>query len=140
MKLADINPFLIRGYLDKEHFCDREAETRKLLRLLRNGNDVVLEAPRRIGKSSLIHHCFAQAELKDYNIFYVDIYSTSNLADFVAMLGTEITDKLKSKGKKALQRFWDVVMSLRAGISFDPMGEASLNIQVGDINESRCTL
>lgn len=41
MKLADINPFLIRGYLDKEHFCDREAETRKLLRLLRNGNDVV---------------------------------------------------------------------------------------------------
>lgn len=140
MKLADINPFLIRGYLDKEHFCDREAETRELLRLLRNGNDVVLEAPRRIGKSGLIHHCFAQAELKDYNIFYVDIYSTSNLADFVAMLGTEIADKLKSKGKKALQRFWDVVMSLRAGISFDPMGEASLNIQVGDINESRVTL
>ena len=32
---------MIRGYLDKEHFCDREAETRELLRLLRNGNDVV---------------------------------------------------------------------------------------------------
>lgn len=140
MKQTDINPFLIRGYLDKEHFCDRETETSELLRLLRNGNDVVLEAPRRIGKSGLIQHCFAQKELQDYNIFYVDIYSTSNLADFVAMLGTEIADKLKSRGRKALQRFWEVVMSLRAGISFDPMGEASLNIQVGDINESRITL
>lgn len=140
MQSADINPFLIRGYKDKEHFCDREAETQQLLRLLLNGNDVVLSAPRRIGKSGLIHHCFAQDELADHYVFYVDIYSTNNLADFVASLGAEIADKLKTKSKKALQRFWDMVMSLRAGISFDPMGEASLNIQVGDIKESKATL
>lgn len=140
MQQSDFNPFLIRGYVDKEYFCDREEETRKLITLLRNGNDVVLAAPRRIGKSGLIHHCFAQDDLKGYYVFYVDIYSTNNLADFVSLLGTEIADKLKAKGKKALQRFWDMVMSLRAGISFDPMGEASVNIQVGEIKESKVTL
>lgn len=34
MQTPDINPFLIRGYKDKEHFCDREAETKNLLHLL----------------------------------------------------------------------------------------------------------
>lgn len=140
MQTPDFNPFLIRGYRGKEYFCDREAETKNLLRLLQNGNDVVLAAPRRIGKSGLIQHCFAQEELNGYYVFYVDVYSTRCFADFVALLGAEIAEKLNSKGKKALQRFWEVVSSLRAGISFDPMGEASLNIQVGDINQSKVTL
>lgn len=140
MQQADFNPFLIRGYLDKEHFCDREQETAELLRLLLNGNDVVLAAPRRIGKSGLIQHCFAQEELQDCYVFYIDIYSTNTLSDFVALLGAEIAEKLRSNGSKALHKFWDVVHSLRAGISFDPSGEASLNIQVGDIQESRTTL
>lgn len=140
MQVPDFNPFLIRGYRGKEYFCDREAETKNVLRLLQNGNDVVLAAPRRIGKSGLIRHCFAQEELNGCYVFYVDIYSTRCFADFVMLLGAEIADKLNSKGKKALQRFWDVVKSLRAGISFDPMGEASLNIQVGDINLSKVTL
>lgn len=140
MQQADFNPFLIRGYIDKEYFCDREQETEELLRLLRNGNDVVLAAPRRIGKSGLIQHCFSQEELKDCHVFYIDIYSTNTLADFVALLGAEIAEKLRSNGSKALHKFWDIVHSLRAGISFDPSGEASLNIQVGDIQESQTTL
>lgn len=140
MQNIDFNPFMIRGYKSGEYFCDRENETKQLLRLLLNGNDVVLAAPRRIGKSGLIHHCFAQEELEGFYLFFIDIYSTKSLADFVALLGAEIADKLQTKGRKALQHFWDVVKSLRTGISFDPMGEASLNIQVGDVNESRVTL
>lgn len=140
MQVADFNPFLIRGYKDKEHFCDRNVETKKLIRLLKNGNDVILAAPRRIGKSGLIHHCFAQEELNDFYVFYIDIYSTNCLADFVTVLGAEIADKLKSKGQKALEKFWNIVTSLRAGINFHPSGEASLNIQIGDIKESNTTL
>lgn len=140
MQNIDYNPFTIRGYKSKEYFCDRENETKQLVRLLQNGNDVVLSAPRRIGKSGLIHHCFAQEEMDGYYLFFIDIYSTKNLTDFVALLGAEIAGRLQTKGRKALQHFWDVAKSLRTGISFDPMGEASLNIQVGDINESRVTL
>lgn len=140
MQNIDFNPFMIRGYKSGEYFCDRKNETKQLLRLLLNGNDVVLAAPRRIGKSGLIHHCFAQEELEGFYLFFIDIYSTKSLADFVALLGAEIADKLQTKGRKALQHFWDVVKSLRTAISFDPMGEASLNIQVGDVNESRVTL
>lgn len=39
-----------------KYFCDRKEETRQLLQLLENGNNVSLIAPRRIGKTELIEN------------------------------------------------------------------------------------
>ena len=41
------NPFLIRGYAGPEYFCDRVAETQKLVSAISNGRDVTLVAARR---------------------------------------------------------------------------------------------
>ena len=54
------NPFLTYGYNGAEYFCDREQETKRLTSLLINGNHVALISPRRMGKTGLIRHCFAQ--------------------------------------------------------------------------------
>ena len=62
-----INPFLTYGYNGPEFFCDRIEETKRLTSLLVNGNHVALMSPRRMGKTGLIRHCFAQQELQqDY--------------------------------------------------------------------------
>jgi len=50
------NPFLIRGYAGPEYFCDRTAETQQLVSAISNGRDVTLVAPRRYGKTGLIHN------------------------------------------------------------------------------------
>ena len=42
MDYAVINPFLTSGYIGADYFCDREEETKKLTRLLTNGNNVAL--------------------------------------------------------------------------------------------------
>ena len=53
--------------------------------MIRNGSNIVLKAPRRIGKSSLIKHVFGQnAVSRHYNTLYVDIYDTKNASDFHA--------------------------------------------------------
>lgn len=48
--------------------------------------------------------------------------------------------RLKPHGLQTIQRFWDTMHSLQAGISFSPMGEPSFNVQVGELHEANTTL
>ena len=60
------NPFVMYGYKGAEYFCDREKETEKMMTSLHNERNITLVAPRRMGKTGLIHHVFQQLE-KQYD-------------------------------------------------------------------------
>ena len=135
------NPFVISGYVAPQYFCDREIETATLTKLIENGNNVALISTRRLGKTGLIKNYFEQEFIKEkYNTFFIDIYSTKNLREFVYALSKEILKALKPLGKKAIEQFWNSVKSLQAGISFDPFGNPSFGLQLGDIRYSETTL
>ena len=51
---APINPFRFGALARDEAFTDRDAEIAELLSDARNGQDVVIFAPRRYGKTSLV--------------------------------------------------------------------------------------
>ena len=57
-----INPFVVYGYKGAEYFCDRQKETEKMISSLHNERNITLVAPRRMGKTGLIHHVFHQME------------------------------------------------------------------------------
>lgn len=135
------NPFITGGYVSAAYFCDREAESKELIKTLVNGNNVALISTRRMGKTGLVKHCFANERIgKDYYCFFVDIYATKSLKDFVLSLSKVILDGLKPFGKRALEAFIVSMKSLQAGISFDVMGNPSFNVQLGDIHDSQSTL
>lgn len=135
------NPFVTYGYESPEYFCDRREETRQLISLLTNGNHVALISPRRMGKTGLLNHCFAQSEVQEkYYTFLIDIYATKNLQDMVFQIGRHILNRLKSRGQTAIDQFLRFVTSLRTGISFDGLGNASWNLGVGDIKSPSFTL
>lgn len=135
------NPFITYGYESADYFCDRVEETHQLTMLLRNGNHVALISPRRMGKTGLLYHCFSQPEIQDnYYSFLIDIYATKNLQDLVYQMGKSIVSRLRSRGQAAIDRFLQVVSSLRSGISLDGMGSASWNIGIGDIKSPSFTL
>lgn len=135
------NPFITYGYESAEYFCDRHEETRMLTMSLINGNHTALISPRRMGKTGLLHHCFAQTEIQEkYYTFVIDIYATKNLQDMVYQMGRSIVTKLKSRGQAAVDRFLQFVSSLRTGISFDGQGNASWNVGIGDITSPSYTL
>ena len=135
------NPFLTYGYNGPEYFCDREEETQRLTSLLVNGNHVALMSPRRMGKTGLIRHCFAQQELqRDYYLFIVDIYATKSLGELIYEMGKAILSVLKSKERKAWERFIQIAGSLRTGITFDAMGQPSWNLEIGDIQSPKVSL
>ena len=90
------NPFLISGYHSPEFFCDRKNETKTIISALHNGRNVTLIAPRRMGKTGLIHHSFYNIKEENAEIItlYMDILSTQNLGDFVKLFAKTVLDKL----------------------------------------------
>lgn len=135
------NPFITSGYVSAEYFCDRKSESRNLIQEIANRNNLALISTRRMGKTGLIQHCFQTPEIqKNYYTFFVDIYATKSLRDFVFSLSKVILEGLKPFGKKALQHFWESVKSLQASVTFDINGNPSLNIGLGDIQAANTTL
>lgn len=135
------NPFITSGYVSSDYFCDREKESETLIREISNGNNLALISTRRMGKTGLIQHCFRERKIrKDYYTFFIDIYATKSLRDFVFALSKEILEELKPSGKKALQLFWKSVKSLHTSVSFDINGTPSLSLGLGDIQAPATTL
>ena len=135
------NPFVTNGYVSDAYFCDREMETKSLIDFLVNGNNVALISPRRYGKSDLIHHCFAQPVLKEhYYIFFIDVYATRTLSDFVNQMVKGILSSLKSWGRRALDAFLSTASSLQANISYDMNGNPSLSVGLGSLKQPTATL
>ena len=96
------NPFVIYGYKGAEYFCDRQKETESIMRALHNERNVALVSPRRIGKTGLIHHAFAQIskEQPDIRCFYMDINATRNLQQFVELFAKSVIGKSVSNDQK----------------------------------------
>lgn len=137
-----INPFIVQGYIPEAYFCDREQETEQLVRLLTNGNNIVLAAPRRIGKSKLIEHCFAQPEIKDtYYTLFVDILQTGNLQEFTYELGKTVFENTASWGDKMRKHFAQTIRSLQGDFGFDYVtNQPKFSLSLGSIANPQFTL
>lgn len=135
------NPFVTKGYAGAEYFCDRQKETKDLVQLLTNENNMALISPRRLGKTDLIHHCFSQPEIKkNYYTFLIDIYATSSLTDFVSVFGKSILEELKPKGRKIWESFLSTMKSLQQEISFDINGNPVWGIGLGHMANPSTTM
>ena len=135
------NPFFIGRYVDKQYFCDREKDTETLVRHILNGRNVALISPRRLGKSGLIHHTFAQDVIKyRYTTIYVDIYATKDLCEMVKALSEAIVKAVGQK-KSWHEKFFSFIKSLRVGFHIDAVsGEPSFDIGIGDIENPDKTI
>lgn len=136
------NPFIVGKYLSDKYFCDRTEETAFLRKQMHNGRDVALISPRRMGKSGLIQHFFNQEDIKaDYHVFYIDIYATTSLTEFVYTLGKEIYAQLKPQSTVWMEKFFQVISSFRIGFKLDSMtGAPSFDLGLGDIQTPQTTL
>lgn len=115
------NPFVVYGYKGAEYFCDREKETKTIMNALHNERNIVLVAPRRIGKTGLIHHVFAEMAKTEpeSKCFYMDINSTRSLTQFVHYFAKTVIGKLDSPTQSALRKASAFFSSFKPLMSFD---------------------
>lgn len=136
------NPFIIRGAIPEAYFCDREQETERLVRYLTNGNNIVLSSMRRIGKTKLIDHCFAQPAIKDnYYTIFVDIMQTGNLQEFTYEFGKAVFEVTASLGRKMKKLFAQTVRSLQGDFGFDYFtNQPKFSLSLGYITNPQYTI
>lgn len=133
------NPFVLFGYAGEEYFCDRKEETQELISALRNGRNITLRSPRRIGKTGLIQHVFHQLKKTNPAVkcFYVDLFSTNTLDDFVIAFGKAVIGQLDTPLQKMENYVVSFFKSCRLYFSADPLtGNPKLGIDLVAENAS----
>lgn len=137
-----LNPFVVGRYVSDYYFCDRAEETDFLRKQIRNGRDVAIFAPRRMGKSGLIRHFFDNEELQERNyLIFIDIYATTSLRELTALLGQEVYEQIVSKEKSLMTKMLDVVRSFRPMAGFDAVtGEPKIELSIAGISNPELTL
>jgi AAA+ ATPase superfamily predicted ATPase len=107
------NPFTFGALALDRAFTDRESELRELVSDMRNGQDVLVYAPRRYGKSSLVLRAAQRAVRDRILVGYCDLMKTPTKERLAAALAKTIYSDLESAAGQALERAASLFRGLR---------------------------
>lgn len=128
------NPFRYGDLALDEAFTDRAEEIEELKSDVLNGQNVVIFAPRRYGKSSLLWRV-AQELIRDDDVLVaqVDLMKTATKEKFAEKLASSIYDDIASTLFKVREKATDVFTGLRVRpvMTLDTDGSISFSFQAG---------
>ena len=134
MNKTATNPFTFGDLALDEAFTDREEEIRELVSDMRNGQNVLVYAPRRYGKSSLVLRAAQEAMRRKTLVGYCDLMMTPTKERLAAALAKTIYSDIASPVGQAFERAADLFRSLRVRptIEVDPSdGSLRFSFQIG---------
>jgi hypothetical protein len=116
------NPFTFGTVAADAAFTDRRREITELVSDMRNGQDVVVLAPRRYGKTSLVLRAIGEVARADVLVAYCDLMRTPTKARFAGELAEAIVDDLLSPVEGILERAAAVVrgLAVKPAVELDP--------------------
>ena len=136
-----MNPFFLTPQTPNDFFCDRKQETEDIVRYLENGSNIALISPRRYGKTGLIYHIFDALTAKNapVELYYLDIYSSRSVDDFIALLTESIFQTLKKES--LIKKFLKALGGIRPMFSADPLtGAPQISFTFQSDNQRRYSL
>ena len=107
------NPFTYGTVALHAAFTNREEELRALVRDIENGQDVVVFAPRRYGKSSLVLRAAQRARRAGALVAYVDLMRTPTKEQLAGALARTIHESLSSPAERSAEAVARRFRSLR---------------------------
>ena len=108
-------PFHYGGTVDNIHFCNRVNETSELITDIDTGLNILLYAPRRFGKTSLVLHTLKQT---DYQYVFLDLMSIVDSDEFINEYFNAISKSLNTTADKVVD-FFKKVLKIRPNITVD---------------------
>jgi AAA+ ATPase superfamily predicted ATPase len=121
-----MNPFSYGKIFRKQQFYDREEPFSTILSTVSGGNNVVLYAPRRYGKSSLVMKVMQELERKGIPCVYMDLMRACSVDDFIRLYARNIYQRQSSLFEKGLQQVMEWVKRLRPQVTLDDQGKPEL--------------
>lgn len=123
-----MNPFKYGGVVSGQYFYDRQKECKLIKNDLRNGNNLVMYAPRRYGKTSLIKKVLEELETEDIKTIYIDFFNITNKKRFLEIYSLKILQKNKFSVENGIRIFRNFVKSITPSVTFDDKGNPQFQI------------
>ena len=133
-----MNPFNYISIAQGDNFYDRTEETERMVKTLSGGNNIVLLAPRRYGKTSLVFKVMEELEKQNIVCVYFDMMPVYSLESFVELFTQALYRKQTAK-----EKFMGMVSKLRnirPKLTFDPVGNADFSIDIMEPRISSATV
>jgi AAA+ ATPase superfamily predicted ATPase len=136
-KKRGMNPFSYGTIVRGNHFYDRKKECAHLVETLSGGNNVVLYAPRRFGKTSLVFKVIEQLEAQGIICIYFDFMPVFSPESFVRLYANALSAK-QSNVQKFAQVFSKIIKTVRPVIRFDAQGspEFFIDFATAEVDET----
>ena len=132
-----MNPFSYGTIVKATNFYDRKTECERLVSTLSGGNNIVLYAPRRFGKTSLVFKVIEQLERQGFVCVYFDFMPVFSPESFVRLYTKALSAKQSNLNKFA-KIFVSITKTIRPVVAFGQDGtpEFSVDFANTEINET----
>ena len=126
-----MNPFRYGCIVAGENYCPRKELQRQLKELIASGQNVVVQGPRRMGKTSLVGETVRS--IRGMRLIYVDLFCVRTAAEFCRRV---VDAALKcGKGRSFLERTAALIKGLRPVFSVDrETGAPTLSIDIKSVD------
>lgn len=121
------NPFYFGNEVHNEEFCNRVGELAELKNDVNNGINILVYAPRRFGKTSLLKKL--QNNLKENNdtkVIFFDWMSVSSIDEFLDKYFHAIASSLESTSDKVMKLFKEM-LQIRPNITIKISNSSDVN-------------
>jgi formylglycine-generating enzyme required for sulfatase activity/predicted NACHT family NTPase len=116
-----------KAVVDDKYFVGREKEIKQLKADLLNGVNIILYAPRRFGKTSLILKVLDQLKKEGVKTAYIDLYQVKSCEDFIRLYVSEIIGNSRFSMRKAKKKLSTYIRGILPSVSVDDNGKPILS-------------
>ena len=116
-----MNPFRYGTVVQGPYFFDRDKEKRKIVDVVKGGNNLVLYSPRRYGKTSLIMNVINTLKRQGFDCIYYDFMTAYSIDSFIESY-TRAVFSLRKGTRRLINYISKFIKGLRPRITFGSDG------------------
>jgi len=119
-----------------EAFFGRKDELSTLIRLIKDGNHVLIKSPRRVGKSSIVMEAGERLAAEYWQVIEIDVQDCKDESSFLSAINLAIEESpcvIESSGK---ERFQTALADLRRSLAGFKGAAAGVSIEIPEFESS----
>lgn len=122
-----MNPFKYGTVVSDRYFIDREKETAQIKDDLLNGINIILYAPRRYGKTSLVMQILNDLKKDQVKTVYLDLFQVYSLESFIRLYASKIMESSGFSMQKAIKSLKSYIRGIMPSMGLDDDGKPILS-------------
>ncbi len=130
------NPFAFGKIVKGKQFFNRKQEITELMVEINNHQNIILYAPRRYGKTSLVLKTFEDLSKKQRNFewLYIDFFQVNSIDKFISIMSNEYAAHSKLSLEKLLNSLKNILKGITPAITLDKDGNPKIEVSISPGN------